>query len=229
MIDVHAHILPLVDDGSTSVESSLEMLFEAEKQGITDIILTPHYKNNYEKTYAELLYAFDEFCAKKEQLKISVNLYLGQEAFIYKTFKEDIKEGKIFSLCGSKYILVEFDYFKDTDIAEAVYDLTKLGLIPIVAHFERYTYANIVTAREIKSLGGLIQINADALIGKSKWKYAKKIKPLFKENLVDFIASDVHYARKNYMKKAYALVLRKYGQGVAQALFYDNAKKIIEG
>ena len=229
MIDIHTHVLPFVDDGSESLNNSLEMLFEAEKQGVTDIILTPHFRGNYKKSYDELLSSFDAFCSQKEQLKINVNLYLGQEAAIKTDFKKDIKEGKIFSLCGSKYILVEFDYFTDTDIAEIVYDLVSLGYAPVVAHFERYVYADISVAREIKSLGGLVQVNADALVGRSKWRYGKKVKGLFKEGLVDFVASDVHYARKNYMKKAYAYVLRKYGQKVAQAVFYDNAQKIIGG
>ena len=229
MIHIHTHILPLVDDGSTSLNDSLAMLFEAEKQGVTDIILTPHYRRNYKKSHAELLAAFDAFCAQKEQLKISVNLYLGQEAFITGDFLSDVKGGKLIPLCGSKYILIEFDYLTDTDIAEVVYDLIRLGYVPVVAHIERYAYADLSVAREIRSLGGFIQVNADALVGKSRWRYGKKVKELFKEGLVDFVASDVHYARKNYMKKAYAYVLKKYGRNTAQAVFYDNARKIIGG
>ena len=42
MIDIHSHILPLVDDGSKSVDMSLEMLDQAYRDGTEEIILTPH-------------------------------------------------------------------------------------------------------------------------------------------------------------------------------------------
>ena len=57
----------------------------------------------------------------------------------------------------------------------------------------------------------------------------KKISALFKENLVDFVASDIHYGRKNYIQKAYSFVCKKYGKQTAENVFELNAKKIIEG
>ena len=45
MIDFHNHILPNIDDGSKSLEMTINMLQEAEKQGITDIVNTTHYKH----------------------------------------------------------------------------------------------------------------------------------------------------------------------------------------
>lgn len=47
MIDIHSHILPLVDDGSTSVDMSLEMLDEAYRDGTKEIVLTPHLAYAY--------------------------------------------------------------------------------------------------------------------------------------------------------------------------------------
>ena len=45
MIDFHNHILPSIDDGSSSMEITLNMLRRAEEQGITEIVNTTHYKH----------------------------------------------------------------------------------------------------------------------------------------------------------------------------------------
>ena len=49
MIDIHTHILPYIDDGSDSSQISIELLKEAQKQGVTDVFLTPHYVTNVKK------------------------------------------------------------------------------------------------------------------------------------------------------------------------------------
>ena len=43
MVDLHSHILPNIDDGSKSKRESLAILKKAHENGITDIVLTPHY------------------------------------------------------------------------------------------------------------------------------------------------------------------------------------------
>ena len=79
MIDIHSHILPGIDDGSKSIEESIDILKQASENGVTDIIVTPHYMlgseyivNNEDKR--KLLTKLKRY-AKKEGLEI--NLYLG--------------------------------------------------------------------------------------------------------------------------------------------------------
>ena len=229
MIDIHTHVLPNVDDGSESYSQSLEMVKVASEQGVTDLILTPHLRGDYRLTKEDLTTLYEKFCAKVKEDGVDINLYLGQEIFIEKDFKKYFLENPILTINGSKFVLVEFDYNKDVDIAEVVYDLTLLNFIHIIAHFERYSYADISVAHEIKSLGGYIQINADSLVGKNKKAYFKKVKKLFKEGLVDFVASDVHYFRENNLKKAFDFVAKKFGADVADLVFNKNALQIING
>ena len=229
MIDLHAHILPNVDDGSDNLDDSLRMLLEAQEQGVTDIVLTPHHRRKFCKTKQELLAEFKSFCLEKEKRGINVNLYLGQEIYIDSNYKSLVTSDKILTLCDSNYVLVEFDFVEEADITEVVYGLNKLGFKPIVSHFERYTYATIDMAKEVKSLGGLIQVNAQSLVGKGKFHFRKMTKALFKQNLVDFVASDMHLGRINCMKKAYAFVSKKYSKQTADNVFELNAKRFIKG
>ena len=229
MFDIHTHVLPFVDDGSKTLEDSLAMLFEAEKQGVTDMVITPHFRKDYAVLPQEIKQAFAKLSAAAHDAGVGVKLYVGQEFFINNDFKKDIADGKMLTIGGGKAVLIEFDYDLDTDIAEVVYQLKSMGYIPIVAHFERYKYADISVAEEIKALGGYIQINADGFFGKSKKRYYKKIKELIKNGLVDFVASDVHTFRGNYMLKAYNFVVKKFGEKTAAAVFTENAKQLING
>ena len=229
MIDIHTHILPEVDDGSLGLDYSISMINECVKQGTTDIVLTPHYRKEYKVKVDELKEKFIEFKDCIDGKGLGVNLYLGQEIFIEKDYKTLFKDKDILTINGGKHVLIEFDYDIKRDVTEVVYELIRMGFTPIIAHIERYIYYDVPLATEVKDLGGLIQVNAESLVGKQKKFFGKKVKKLLKNDLVDFIASDYHFNRENYLEKAQAYVKKKFGEERAQKIFIENAKKIIEG
>ena len=155
MIDIHSHLLPEVDDGSADFATSLEMLKEETRQGVTDVILTPHYRANCLTDKDDLKKRFDEFKSQVAAEGVNINLYLGQEIFAFERVDKALKEGKLFTMNGTDYVLVEFSMKRESDISEIVYMLKNNGYIPIVAHIDRYYYADVEVAREIKELGGL--------------------------------------------------------------------------
>lgn len=227
MTDIHTHILPCVDDGSPSVEKSLTMLEKEAENGITRVVLTPHLRERFNASAAQLKQAFDEFNALKNERGVPVELFLGQELYYDNDLLFKVQNGEALTLAGGKYVLLEFSTVKYCEVTEAVYKFLKAGYIPVVAHLERYGYLTYADAYEIKELGGLIQVNAESVYGKNR---AVKIatRNLFRSGLVDFVASDCHCFRENYMAKAYGVVKRKYGEEVARKVFADNANAIIE-
>ena len=128
---------------------------------------------------------------------------------------------------GTDFILAEFNFFKPVDIVDAVFELSHRGYKVIVAHFERYPYADLDDAIDIKANGGLIQVNAASIIGKNGFKSKAMVKKLFERGLVDFVASDIHANRKNNLLKAYGIIKKKYGEEVAKEVFENNAKVLI--
>lgn len=228
MIDIHTHILPNVDDGSRSVEKSIELLKQAEGQGVTHLFLTPHYRLGYKTDRNIIEKEFINFQKIAKDAGINVKLFLGQEIFVDREYYKVLKDELVNTMNNTKYVLVEFDYFIDTDISEVVYELVALGYIPIVAHFERYVYATIQDAYEVKELGGLIQVNADSIVGNNRL-HRKTAKKLLKNNLVDFVASDVHDCRVNLLGQAKAYVTKKFGEKISQKLFVENAENLIKG
>ena len=229
MIDIHSHVLPCVDDGSEGYAQSLEMLKNSVQAGVTDIVLTPHFRGRYVCGAQQLNAEFEDFKKKVASENIPVNLYLGQEIALHKGIKASLEKGELLTLNNTKFLLLELDYEGYADAVEEVYELKRRGFIPVLAHIERFPNVSVQDVIEIKSLGGYIQVNASSIANKDSRTDRKKVKKLFKLGLVDFVASDIHSHRTNFMAQAYEIVKNKYGEDTANAVFSENAKKIIQG
>ncbi len=186
MLDIHAHLIPGIDDGAIDISMSKGMIETYKKEGINNVICTPHM-NYLNKDIDSIKKAFENL--KLSFKEANINLYLGSEIYYYENMIKDLKNNELLTLNNSKYILVEFSMQKSVNIPEVIYDLVVNGYIPIVAHIERYDYLTSKDLNEIKKNGGLIQINSLSFIHKS---YKKTLKYLLKNKMVDFISSDCH-------------------------------------
>ncbi|MDD3123517.1 MAG: hypothetical protein PHC62_08420 [Candidatus Izemoplasmatales bacterium] len=226
MIDIHTHILPFVDDGSKDLESSLNLVRESVSFGVTDLFLTPHYykSRNYLSSYQENKKVFDMLVSEVDHLKIPVTLHLGNEIFYQFEAVEKLRQHVVSPLGNSKMVLIEFVTFEEEeDIVEAIHNMKALGFIPIIAHIERYSYIKNISDYEIiKKMGALIQINAGSVVGASGSQSKKLVWKLMKLGLVDFVASDIHTFRKNYLKDAYELVSKKFDKDYANHIFHND-------
>lgn len=214
MKDIHSHILFSMDDGSKDLEESLEILKKAEKEGITDIMLTPHYirssnfsANNYDKVTRTNMLIQE---VQKEGLKI--NLYLGNEVYIDDDILSLIKTGEIATLNGSRYILIELPFMNQVqNLKEIIFEIVRHGYIPIIAHPERYHFVqkNPDILEEYLEMGALFQGNYQSLWKRYGKKARKTLKILLKKDRIQFLASDIHKQTEKYnSKKLYRKVLK---------------------
>lgn len=221
MLDIHTHIIPNVDDGSKDLETSLKLLEQAEKEGVTKIVLTPHM--NYIQKDIALIKKQEALL--NEHYNGPIEFILGSEIKYYDKMVADLKQNKLLTINNSKYVLVEFDFNQEENIADAVYELTVANYIPIIAHIERYSYLDVEDYKVLKEAGALIQINASSVEYK---KYEKKIKYLLKKDLVDFIASDCHNLEKRNVNfaniKKYVLkhAKKSYAKFFEEIFSFDN-------
>ncbi len=219
MIDFHSHILPNIDDGSTSMEESVNLIKEAAQAGFTGIISTSHYLQNYyecvEKERKVLLAELAEQAEMNDANARKYNvldvgnkvelpkLYLGSEIYITTEIVELLKEGKASTINGTNYVLFELPMnSKPLFAKDVVYKLIQNGYKPIIAHPERYSYVkeDIQFARELKDMGALFQSNYGSVIGMYGSTAKKTLKKLLKEDLISFLGSDVHTVGQIYPK-----------------------------
>lgn len=229
MIDLHTHLLPLVDDGSTSLEDSLEILKVAVSQGVTSLVCTPHHTARFNKSPEEIKEAFINFNEAVKKEGIPVNLFLGQEIFVTPDIKKIIKEKKVLTLNGTKFALLEFDYFIPSDVGEIVFELIREGIVPVIAHVERYEYLTEGDICEIKNMGAYVTVNADVFSKGIFSKQKRFVKKLINNGLVDCVTSDIHVGREYLMEKAATYIKKKYEEVVYQVLFESAAKRILNG
>ncbi len=210
MIDLHTHVIPFIDDGSHSMEDSIEMIKESIAQGVTTIVATPHhYYKKYQNTVEIIKNNFDFL---KEQLTISninINLLLGEE--IYYSSEEDIisllKSKKLLTLNNTKYVLLEFSTTREVkDITEVIYNFIVSGYIPIISHVERYGWLKRDIIKKLKEEGTVISVNSTSFTHNVSFIERHKVKKLIKLGLVDVVASDMHSFRRSTMGEARRIV-----------------------
>lgn len=203
MIDFHCHILPMIDDGSRSIDETIEMLKEAKEAGFDKIITTSHFiEGFYNVTSSSRDEIINAIKSKIKSIGIDIELYNGAEAYAEPDLANLFKKGIIPTLANSKYILFEFPMNEkiiyDEDLIKS---LKESGYIPVIAHPERYGYVqeNIKIASKWYENGALFQCNYGSIIGQYGEKAKKILKKLLEKNMVDFLGSDCHRCNSTYL------------------------------
>ncbi|ADL13625.1 tyrosine-protein phosphatase [Acetohalobium arabaticum] len=225
MIDLHSHILPGVDDGVDDIEEALVVAKEAARQGITKMVATPHYLEEGCRLTPE---ETEEKIAKLQQVidqaGIDIEILPGAEAYITPDLGWYIQQGKVSTINGSRYLLVEFPMDKKpSQIRNIFYDLKILGYTPVISHPERYSYIQQkpnLLYHWIQD-GIYAQLNAGSLLGMFGSQVEETAEILVKHNLVQLIGSDVH---SNGRRK----VCLKQGRERLEEIVGSKAKQYLE-
>jgi len=188
MIDIHTHLLPGVDDGSRSIESSLTILEQFAAGGVRTVICTPHLDASRasQAPHEEHAAIFARLCAGAPTVP---KLLRGWEIML------DVPGAKLsdprLSLGGSNAVLVEFPRtMLPPNAAEELFRLRTSGVVPVVAHPERYVGCSPEMVEEWRRVGAVIQMDIAGVVGT---KRGQELGPkLLARGLVDIFASDTH-------------------------------------
>ncbi|MDC6351305.1 histidinol phosphatase [Zeaxanthinibacter sp. PT1] len=195
-VDIHNHILPGIDDGAKTVDDSLALIRGFSEFGVKNFVATPHIMHNYYPNTRESIEAA-HLLVKNELIECGmdeIELAFAAEHMIDENFIPMVEQGGMLPL-SSSYLLVEMSYLQPPiHFDEAIVKVASNHLFPVLAHPERYAFLHqrFGKYQKFKSEGILFQLNLLSLsnyYGKEIPKVAQK---LLEENMIDFIASDVH-------------------------------------
>jgi protein-tyrosine phosphatase len=193
VIDIHTHLLPGVDDGSPNADHSAMVIARLRGEGVRGLVCTPHL-NASEAGQAP----FDEYALLLADLRgrvpDDVDLYPGFEIMLDSaTF--DLSDPRL-GLGGSRARLVEFPRRGlPANATEQLLRIRSQGLVPVVAHPERYQGCTGDTIAAWRELGAVIQVDAMALLGSGVMTTFARA--MLSAGQVDIIASDNHGDRRS--------------------------------
>ncbi len=235
MIDIHTHILPIIDDGPRSYEEALSCLRELAETGISKVCLTPHVnkiagEKGRDKKIQEI---FDELLRLKNQENIPVDLVSGAEIFYTPDVPALLKDHPSWFFGKQRrYILLEF-HGNMLGIEKVLSDFFSEGIIPVLAHIERYPWSEKKNPlfSYFRNNGMILQINAGSLLGRYGWLMKRKAKALIREGCCHVVASDTHESDDlDYsLEKVRPVLTKLAGMERAECLLVGNPEKIIAG
>ncbi|KLU66133.1 tyrosine-protein phosphatase YwqE [Desulfosporosinus acididurans] len=235
MIDIHSHILPGLDDGSKSLEETLEIVRQLQKAGFETILTTPHVIEGTDYLHP------DEILASVEQVRqaviesgIPVQILPGAENYIFPEMAKWVREGKLLTLGNTKrYILVELPLMEIPRYTDQVFfDLNVEGLTPVLAHPERYREIIAEPERLIEwaKRGILFQIDFRSLSGRYGPQVKKLTERMLSSGLIHFIGSDAHRVSHSESDAETLQSLRQIiGEEKFEEVTVRNPQCILEG
>ena len=236
MVDIHNHLLYGVDDGAKTLEEALVALEKAKELGFDSIVFTPHYikGSRFVSNVMENTKKVDSLRKELENRGISIDLYLGNEIYFENDMYKLVLEKEVATMNNSRYLLFELPMMNEVNnLKEVIFSLRVKGLIPIIAHPERYTYfqKNPNDMIDLIDQGCLFQCNIGSLSGVYGKPACKCVKVLLKHNLVHFMATDVHRPDgKDYTEflQSKSLLEKLVGEEYTKELIEINPSRIIE-
>ena len=195
-VDIHSHLLPGIDDGSSNFLQTTLLLTKMQNIGFKQFITTPHViKNVWNNSKNDI-----QILEKKtnESLKTvlpNIQLHAAAEYMMDTDFMELFKTEKLLTL-KDNFVLVEMSYINPPiQLYQIIFDLQIAGYIPVLAHPERYSfyYNNLNEYKRLKKAGCKFQMNLLSSVGYYGPEALKTADLLLSHNMIDFVGSDTHH------------------------------------
>lgn len=224
MIDLHSHLLPGVDDGSRAIEQSVRVLGELAAQGVTDICLTPHLRSAQVEAGPPELHD-RAFASLRAQAPSAPRLHRGAEVMLDRPLAVDPDRIRRVTLGGTRYLLVEFSRMVAFEtVSIALTRILETGLIPLLAHPERYRCCTPEAVARWRAVGAAMQVDGPTLV--TSRTRGQRARDLVAAGLADIIAGDNHGDDRS-IAQGYQFLLAQDAQEQGELLARRNPAAIL--
>lgn len=235
MIDIHSHILPGVDDGAQSLDTSIEMARIAVDAGCKVMACTPHIKPpQYPNDGPDIRERVARLQSELSDRDLDLFVVVGADIHIGPDLISGLESGHLPCLHKSRYFLFEPDHKVLTpNIDRFCARVMEAGYIPVLTHPERLAWVHnaFPVIERLYKMGVQMQITAGAVTGRFGSGAAKIAEKMAERNMIDVLASDAHNtsSRRPGMVDAFEWAQKRFGKSGAIRLTYDNPLAILTG
>jgi protein-tyrosine phosphatase len=196
VLDLHAHVLPGLDDGVRSLDEALELVRAAAAEGVTAIAATPHVRDDYPTSAAQMEAGVAVLRAAVEGAGLPVEILHGGEVDVDRLWQLSPDELRRFTIAQTgRYLLIETPYRGWPRVIERACSLLRgRGITPLLAHPERNAHVQDSPAllEPLVADGVLVQVTSASLDGRLGSASRLAAQTLIERRLVHVIASDAH-------------------------------------
>lgn len=205
-VDMHSHLIPGIDDGVKTIEESVESIRLLYNAGYKHLITTPHIMNDYYPNTPEIIKSGLANVQKAvKEANIPITIDAAAEYYLDFGFYENFNRENILTI-NNRFLLFELSFLNPPQILnEVIFKIQTAGLIPILAHPERYNYwfRDFDKYKDLKNRGVWLQLNINSFADEYGLPTRKLAEKLIKHDLVDLIGTDFHRPQHiNSMEKA---------------------------
>ncbi|MFO0991291.1 MAG: CpsB/CapC family capsule biosynthesis tyrosine phosphatase [Hyphomicrobiales bacterium] len=234
MIDLHSHILPGVDDGAPDIETALDMARAAVDDGVVVMACTPHFMPGlYDNEAGDITRRVADLNDRLQAEGIDLALVTGSDAHIRPDFLSCLRDGRILTLHGSRYVLFEPPHtLLPQRLDDLLFNIIAAGYVPILTHPERLEWLepNYGMIQRYVKMGVWMQVTAGSLTGDFGRRAQYWGQKLLADGLVHILASDAHNTtrRPPGLSKVFKLACEEVGLDEATELVVSRPEKILE-
>src|SRR4051812_1170882 len=166
--DIHSHFIPGIDDGSKTIEESVEMITEMYNLGYKKVITSPHIMGDFYRNTPEIILSgLENVRAALKQANIPIVVEAAAEYYLDFDLERKLDEGELLTF-GNKNLLFEVSYMNAPEnLLHFIFKLQTMGYIPVLAHPERYNFwhNDFAKYQDLVEKGVKLQLNINSLTG----------------------------------------------------------------
>lgn len=203
--DVHSHLVPAIDDGSKSIDDSVNMITQLHSLGYKKLITTPHIMGDgYRNTPDTILGGLEKVKSALADNQLNVEMAGAAEYYLDYDFERKLDNEKLLTF-GKNYLLFEISYMNPPDnLYHVIFKMQTLGYKPVLAHPERYNFWHKEFDKYDAFIdkGVLLQMNINSLSGYYSISTKKIAEQMIDKKMISFVGSDCHHmGHVNLMKE----------------------------